>query len=108
MLRNKIACAFLDQIDKNVKDVNIATANPNDLYGETDGLAYLSGETGVDIANLDPIAVEVARLVGYQRLALQMVGAMSAPVNKKKAPLPWSQIRELVVELRKELGLPPQ
>jgi GTPase SAR1 family protein len=105
VLRNKIACAFMDQIDKTVEGVNIATANPNDLYGEVDGLAYLSGETGVDVANLDPIALDVARLVGYQRLALQMVGAMSAPVNKKKDPLPWSQIRDLVLELRRELGL---
>jgi GTPase SAR1 family protein len=105
VLRNKIACAFMDQIDQTVKDVNIATANPNDLYGEVDGLAYLSGETGVDVANLDPIALDVARLVGYQRLALQMVGAMSAPVNKKKDPMPWSQIRDLVLELRRELGL---
>lgn len=107
VLRNKIACGFLDQIDKNTPGLNIASANPNDLFGDVDGPKFLAGEIGVEVENLDPIAREVANLIGNQRLALQMVGAMNVPISKKKAPLSWPEIKNLVVELRQELGLPP-
>jgi len=105
VLRNKIACAFLDQFDRSVPGVNVESANPNDLFGDIDGPKFLAGEIGVEVQNLDPIAAEVAALIGYQRLALQMVGGMNVPVSKKKVPVSWLDIRSLVMELRAELGL---
>lgn len=107
VLRNKIACAFLDQVDRSTPGLNVDSANPNDLFGDVDGPKFLAGEIGVDIDSMDPVALEVSNLVGNQRLALQMIGAMNVPINKKKIPMSWHEIRSLVVELRQELGLPP-
>jgi ADP-ribosylation factor-like protein 13B len=107
VLRNKIACAFPDQVDLSVPGVDVSTANPNDNFGEVDGLKFLAGEVGVEVDKLDPIAREVAALIGYQRLPLQMVGALNVPVSKKKTPMEWREIKELIISLRVELGLPP-
>ena len=53
------------------------------------------------------IALEVMRLIGYQRLSIQIVGALNSPISKKKTPMTWLEIKGLVMELRAELGLPP-
>jgi hypothetical protein len=52
------------------------------------------------------IAIEIIGLVGYQRLAMQIIGGLQCPVNKAKVPLSWLEILALIVELRLELGLP--
>ena len=44
-------------------------------------LKILAGEIGVDRAQLDPAAVELIAMVGYQRLAMQIVGALKSPIN---------------------------
>ena len=62
----------------------------------------LSGEEDI---NLPPEARKLASWVGYQRLALQIIGALKAPISKKKIALSWVEISDIVVELRKELGL---
>jgi hypothetical protein len=51
-------------------------------------------------------AVEIIGLVGYQRLSMQIIGALKSPINKKKLPMPWVDIKTLILELRSELGLP--
>ena len=51
------------------------------------------------------IAIEIIGLVGYQRLAMQIIGALKSPINKKKVPMTWIEIKALVIELRSELGL---
>ena len=49
--------------------------------------------------------MEIVALVGYQRLAMQIIGALKAPINKKKEPMGWNEIKILLVELWLELGL---
>lgn len=44
-------------------------------------------------------------LLGYQRLALQMIGAFNSPISKKKLPMTWDEITSLINEIREELGL---
>ena len=51
------------------------------------------------------MAVEVIRLIGYQRLGMQIIGTLKVPINKKKVSMSWPEIKDLIVELRTELGL---
>lgn len=44
-------------------------------------------------------------LIGYQRLAMQIIGALKSPINKKKTPMTWNEIKILIIEIRLELGL---
>jgi hypothetical protein len=105
VLRNKIACAFPHLVSKSpIGDLVLPDA-PEDVFTLEEGLAFLAGEIGEDTEALPPIALEIAALIGYQRLALQLVGALKAPISKKKAPLSWDEIKALIIELREELGL---
>jgi hypothetical protein len=40
------------------------------------GIAFISGEIGADIETLDAAAIEIIGLVGYQRLAMQIIGGV--------------------------------
>ena len=51
-------------------------------------------------------AIEVLRLINYQRLSIQIIGALNSPISKKKLPMSWLEIKNLIIELRTELGLP--
>ena len=51
------------------------------------------------------VAVEIIGLVGHQRLSMQIIGALKSPINKKKLPMSWFDIKTLILELRSELGL---
>ena len=105
VLRNKIACAFPHLVSKSpVGDLVLPDA-PEDVFTMEEGLGFLAGEIGEDTEALPPIALEIAALIGYQRLALQLVGALKAPISKKKAPLSWDEIKAIIIELREELGL---
>jgi len=103
VLRNKIAAAFPDDVDPKFKPD--LPASPEDSFTMDEGHTFLAAEIGEDVAGLPSAALEVAHMVGYQRLALQIVGALKAPISKKKEPLAWDEIKALVVELRTELGL---
>jgi small GTP-binding protein len=105
VLRNKIACAFPQLVSKSPIGDLILPDAPEDVFTMEEGVAFLAGEIGEDPEALAPIALEVAALIGYQRLALQLVGALKAPISKKKAPLSWDEIKALIIELREELGL---
>ena len=36
---------------------------------------------------------------------MQIIGALKSPINKKKLPMSWLDIKTLILELRSELGL---
>jgi len=101
VLRKKIACAFPAQVDRTLFTDELPDS-PEEVFSIEDGLQFLTGEVGEE---LDAVAAEVAGLVGYQRLALQMIGAMRAPVSKKKEPMTWEGIRSYVWALRTDIGL---
>ena len=106
VLRNRIAMAFSDRIAPEKMPDNLPAPGADDTFTREEGIDFIAGEIGVDKAQLDPAAVEIIAMVGYQRLAMQIVGALKAPINKKKTPMGWDEIREMIVELRIELGLP--
>lgn len=102
ILRNKILCAFPHKV--NSAFINDETPKePEDVFSVEDGETFLAAEIGVD--KLPPIGVEVAAMIGYQKLALQMVGAFICPISKKKKARSWEEVKQLVSELRLELGL---
>ena len=69
------------------------------------GLNFLAAEIGEDTTGLPQIGRDIAAGVGYQRLALQLLGALKAPIKKGKEPMSWEEIHTLVMDLRSELGL---
>jgi ADP-ribosylation factor-like protein 13B len=105
VLRNKIASAFFHQVAVEYRPENVDPAGTEDIYGEEDGVKFLADEIGQEVGALPQEAIDVANMIGYQRLALQMVGALNAPINKKKVPMSWVEIKQLVTELRRELHL---
>lgn len=104
VLRNKIACAFCNVIDPELLPPQ-TPSTPEDVFSEDEGLTFLAGELGIDVVDLPETARQVAALVGYQRLALQMIGALNVPISKKKTPMKWEDILVLIADLRSELGL---
>ena len=73
------------------------------------GLEFLCAEVGdSSVEAMEPLAKDVAAMVGYQKLALQMVGNMRCPISRKKKAWEWSAIRTHIMELRRELGLPDE
>lgn len=104
VLKTKILCAFPQQVLPELLTPDLPTT-PEDVFTKDEGESFLASEIGEERDNLPPIALEITELIGYQRLALQMIGALKAPITKKKQPMTWEEIRALVIELRKELGL---
>lgn len=107
VLKCKIACAFVGQIAPAVLAPLNIVEDPKALFTAEEGVTFLAAEIGEEVANLHPLGVKIAGDLGNQRLALQMVGALKVPVNKKREPMSWEQIDELVTTLRTELGLNP-
>jgi small GTP-binding protein len=105
VLKNKIACAF--PLDVNKESVNITLPHqPEDTFDEEAGLQFLASEVGLaHETDLPTIACNIAAKVGYQKLALQMIGALHAPISKKKQSMSWEDINILIDSLRSELGL---
>jgi ADP-ribosylation factor-like protein 13B len=105
VLRNKIMCAFPKDVDPSVRTADTPT-EPEDVFTRDESIAFMAAEIGVETESLCAEAIEVVDLLGYQRLAMQMVGALHAPISKKKTPMSWADIKGMVVGLRRELGLP--
>ena len=61
--------------------------------------------TNKDFSHIPIQAKQIAWLVGYQKLALQMVGNMFAPITKKRRAMTWKEIKERRVGVRQELGI---
>ena len=111
VLRNRIAMAFTDQIAPAVMPDNLPAPGPDDTFTRQEGIDFIAGEIGLEVSQLDPLAIEIIAMVGYQRLGMQIVGALKSPINKKKVPMSWEEIRSMIVEIRLELGLtesPPE
>jgi ADP-ribosylation factor-like protein 13B len=106
VLKNKIAAAFVDSLTDEIRTALQVEPDPSNIFGEAEGLTFLAAEIGEEMENLSPIAVQIAKLTGFSRLALQIVGALNAPISKKKTPMSWMDILTLVLELRAELKLP--
>jgi ADP-ribosylation factor-like protein 13B len=105
VLRNKIAAAFFDSVRADLRPDGLEPAGPEEIYAPDEGISFLMDEIGATPDTIGEDAKMVAQLIGYQRLALQIVGALFAPVSKKKVPMTWVEIKDLVHELRVELGL---
>jgi small GTP-binding protein len=105
VLKNKIAAAFRDEIDPSILPPDLPAPLPDDIFLHDEAASFIAGEIGVEVANLEPIALEIIALVGYQRLAMQIIGALKSPISKKKVPMSWDEIRTLISDLRAELGL---
>ena len=105
VLKNKIASAHFNALADELKPSGVEQASPEELYDPAEGMKFLADEIGISLDAIDQDAVIVAELVGYQRLALQIVGALYSPINKKKTPMAWSEIKEMVLEIRADLGL---
>ena len=107
VLKSKIVLAFADDVKEECKpdETDIKKSNPEDLFTEEEGLTFLASELGEEVAAMPPSALEIASMVGYQRLALQIVGSLKVPISKKKEPMTWEEIHALIVEIRNELGL---
>lgn len=106
VLKNKIASAFFPEIDPAISSLLNIIVDEKDNYSKEDGDIFLASEVGEEMANLSECALAVAKGAGYQRLALQMLGAMRAPISKKKTPMSWEEILVVVLRIRGELGLP--
>ena len=116
VLKTKIALAFYtlinpillsNTINKTTLEdppVVVVTEKDQDLFTEEEAIPFLTAE--INATELDEGGRRVAMLVGYQRLALQIVGGMYAPINKHKAALSWAEIEGIVLEIRAQLGLP--
>jgi ADP-ribosylation factor-like protein 13B len=105
VLKNKIACAFPFDVNKDAVTISLPD-KPEDIFSIEEGLQFLASEIGLSTGDeLPTIAKDIAAYVGYQKLALQMIGAFYAPISKKKVPMEWQELLDLVTALRQELGL---
>lgn len=107
VLRSKIAAAFFEHLSPELVAAQQIQADPSNIFDVVEGLAFLAAEIGYEGEpdTLPAIAQQIASSVGYQRLALQIIGALKAPISKKKTPMSWEEILALVMELRVELQL---
>lgn len=70
------------------------------------GNEYLAQEIGLEHgSDLPTIGLDVAKLVGYHKFALMMVGGMIAPARKTKHHWSWEEVADFVRATRSELGL---
>lgn len=104
VLKNRIITAFSSKIDPALLPNDFDFKVTDNLELE-EGLEFLSSEIGESTDQLPELARDIASLVGYQRLALQIIGALKSPVSKKKVPMSWEEIHSLIIDIRSELGL---
>ena len=105
VLRNKVASAFPSLVtNADLMPLGFtAESEPEDCFTEEEGNTFLASEVGLE--ELPPAARQVCALVGQQRLALTIIGGLFSPVSKKKEPMSWNEILELVQGVRDELGI---
>lgn len=106
VLKNKICETFPDAVKEECKPGADVKINPDDIFNGEDGIKFLSEEIGEEVAALPQIALDICSMVGYQRMALQIVGGLKVPISKKKDPMSWEQIQTMLLEIREEVGLP--
>jgi len=80
------------------------SGEPVECWDEADGLQALSEEMLLSsVDELPPLAKEAAAFCRYQKMVLQMVGAMAVPVSKKTTPLTWEQIMEVLARIKQAI-----
>lgn len=119
VLKTKMALAFYENLDIKILvelftnnnkeeelDMKVFQGN-RDILTETEGIEFLASELTDDNGpgKLPPIALKIIALVGYQRLALQIIGGFVKPTNKKRVPLTWEEVYDMIIELRSQLGI---
>lgn len=108
VLQSKIAQVFRSQLTPEILHEFACTAEEDiGILDEAEALQFLASEIGAsrEEAELPHEAILVVKMVGRARLALQIAGAMRVPVSKTREALSWSQIMDIVVEIRQHLGL---
>eukprot|EP01031_Cornospumella_fuschlensis_P025118 gene25118-30335_t len=109
VLKKKIAEAHYSLLSPTLLE-SLGLSGPVDdsnIFSAQEGEEFLAAEIGVEGngEGLGELGRRIAQGVGYQRLALQMVGSLKVPISKKKVAMSWEEIDELVQGLRVELGL---
>ena len=78
-----------------------AEGEAEECWSETDGLQALAEEVGCASGEELPAGARAAAAAcNYQRLALQMIGAMNVPISKKKTPMSWEAILEMLERVK--------
>jgi small GTP-binding protein len=118
VLKSKIALAFHKNIDRRllyniINKMNISEEEtvPDfsvdekdvDAFTKQEGLDFILSE--IDEKEIPDLAKQICELIGYQRLALQIIGAFKSPINSKKVALSWEEIYDIVLDIRNQLGL---
>ena len=81
-----------------------AEGEAEECWNEADGLQALSEEVGCASADeLSDGARAAAKACNYQRLALQMIGAMNVPISKKKTPMSWDAIIQMLERVKEQI-----
>ena len=104
VLKNKIRSAFAHELLPRGHDSEDPPI-PEEVLSANDGINFIADEIGIDPFMLDKYAKAAAALVGYQRLALQILGALFKPISKNRKAMTWRDILRLVKEIRAEIGL---
>ena len=80
------------------------SGEPVECWDEADGLQALSEEMGLSsVDDLPALAKQAAAFCNYQRMVLQMIGAMNVPISKKKQPLSWESILEMLARIKQQV-----
>jgi len=69
-----------------------------DAYTKEEGERFLANELGVPQLPLE--GATVAKLVGYQKLAMIMIGTMIVPISRKKRKYTWEEVIAYVQGVR--------
>jgi hypothetical protein len=72
-------------------------------FSVSEGEEFLATELGLDAIMIPKEAKEVAALVGYEKYALMIIGALACPVSRKKEAWSWSDIKTHVLRIREEI-----
>ena len=68
-------------------------------------MKFLGDELGLQVADMPAAAAAVGRACGFQRMAMQMIGDLKAPISKKNKARSWEEILEILNCLRTELQI---
>ena len=107
VLKNKVASAFYAELSPELRSELTAVEAPKEgeIFSAEEGLAFLATEIGTAPGELGAEVNDLCAAVGYQCLALSLIGGLFCPVSKKKTPMSWAEIGTLVEGIRAELQL---
>ncbi len=77
-----------------------------DVFDVDGGEEFLAQEIGFMTKDeLEQEGKDIAKLVGYQKLAMRLVAGKFAPWKKGERKWTWGEIKEYVLEIKAEVGL---